>query len=60
MRVEFRCKNCQGTRVQLMAWVDANTEECVELVGDLVEGSGENWCEDCDASAGLERVNICE
>jgi hypothetical protein len=38
------CEQCGGTNVQVLAWVDANTNEFKSDYGSSDKG---NWCEDC-------------
>lgn len=54
--VGWQCKRCKGTDVTMIAWVNPNTMECEELVGTTETDSGENWCNDCGESTGLESV----
>ncbi len=57
MIVQFQCKKCKGINVSLLGWVNPNSMECTELIGDMDEGSGDNFCNDCDENTGLERAN---
>ena len=38
----YCCSQCGGTNIQVQAWVNANTNEYVDDIGE-----GECWCEDC-------------
>lgn len=46
------CPECGGTNVQVMAWVDANTNKFCSNVNDPVEVE-DTWCEDCEDHTGL-------
>lgn len=37
------CSKCGGTNVQVLAWVDANTNEYISEAEPI-----DTWCEDCD------------
>ena len=39
----MRCKECDGTKVHVAVWVDANTEERFD------DAALDPWCEDCEA-----------
>lgn len=45
------CSNCKGKEVQVLAWVDANTNE---FKSDFSEESQDMWCEDCQEHFPLE------
>jgi thymidine kinase len=40
------CENCGGKGVQVLAWVDANTNLYCSEGPDI--GSDRNWCVDCE------------
>lgn len=42
------CRHCGSDRVQVMAWVNANTSEWICDVNDPLEPE-DVWCEDCEA-----------
>lgn len=48
----YVCSECGSTNIQVQAWVNANTNECVS---DLYD-SGECWCEDCGKHTKLKEV----
>lgn len=46
----LRCSECGGTNIQVLAWVDANTNEhCSDLYEDR-----KAWCEDCMQEVDIE------
>ena len=51
----FKCSKCGGTNIQMLAWIDANTNEYKG------EGPGEetedNWCEDCQKHVEFDWVS---
>lgn len=46
------CSECGGTHVQVMAWVDANTNKYCSDVNTPLE-IDDTWCEDCEEHTGL-------
>lgn len=46
------CPECGGTHVQIMAWVDANTNEYCSDVNTPAEME-DTWCDDCEGHTGL-------
>lgn len=42
------CEECGGSNVQVLAWVDANTNEH-KREGPCAGEIESNWCEDCSA-----------
>lgn len=51
-KTKYCCSVCKGTNVQVLAWVDANTNKFVTDYQD----DGECWCEDCDELTSLEET----
>ena len=50
----LRCKECKGTNIQVLAWVDVNTYEYKE---DWSDGDiNDNWCEDCNKNVKFEEI----
>ncbi|MFT0409880.1 hypothetical protein [Bacteroides thetaiotaomicron] len=49
------CSECGGTNVQIMAWVDANTNKYCSDVNTPAEVE-DTWCEDCEDHTGLETI----
>lgn len=49
------CSECGGTNVQIMAWVDANTNKYCSDVNTPAEVE-DTWCEDCGDHTGLETI----
>ena len=47
----FRCKKCGSTNIQILAWVNPNTNE---VVADNEEK--ECWCEDCEEHSEYECI----
>jgi hypothetical protein len=46
------CSECGGTNIQVLAWVDANTNE---YKGEYSDGDiSYNWCEDCQSEVKFE------
>lgn len=39
--MKLQCAKCKGLNIQVMAWVDANTNEYKS------DHDGEYWCDDC-------------
>jgi hypothetical protein len=37
------CSKCGGTNIQIMGWLDANTNEFISDIEDT-----DKWCEDCE------------
>lgn len=48
----YVCSECGSPNIQVQAWVNANTNEYVDDIGD----STECWCEDCDKHTKLKEV----
>lgn len=46
------CPICGGTHVQIIAWVDANTNQYCSDVNTPLEKE-DTWCEDCEDYTGL-------
>ena len=46
------CPECGGTNVQIMAWVDANTNKYCSDVNTPAERE-DTWCDDCEKHTGL-------
>lgn len=46
------CPECGGTNVQIMAWVDANTNQYCSDVNTPTEVE-DTWCNDCEYHTGL-------
>jgi len=44
------CRDCGGSNVQCLDWVDANTNE---IIGGVEPSNDETWCEDCETHPGL-------
>jgi len=40
----LKCKKCNGTNIQKLAWVDANTNKYIE---EGTDESYDRWCTDC-------------
>lgn len=49
------CPQCGGTNVQVMAWVDANTNEYCSDVNTPPEIE-DTWCDDCEDHTGLRTL----
>lgn len=47
----FCCSQCGGTNIQVQAWVNANTNEYVDDIGE-----GECWCEDCQKHTTIREI----
>lgn len=48
----LHCPVCGGTNVQLLAWIDANTNVwCCDINSHLEKE--DTWCEDCEEHTGL-------
>ncbi len=45
MKTILVCNECRGTNIQVLAWIDANTNE---YKGECGLGNDDKWCEDCD------------
>ena len=43
----LRCEECDGTKVHVAAWVDANTNERLD------DAELDPWCEDCEEHVAL-------
>ena len=41
---DYFCAECEGGDVQILAWVDPNTDKVLEYP----EGSHHTWCTDCE------------
>ncbi len=52
----FRCKECGSTDIQILAWVNPNTDE---IVDDEVS-DGKCWCERCGKHQRYECVEVKE
>lgn len=50
------CPECGGTNVQVMAWVDANTNKYCSDVNIPAE-TEDTWCEDCEDHTGLATLS---
>lgn len=48
----LHCPVCGGTNVQIMAWINANTNEYVSDVNTPAERE-DTWCDDCEEHTGL-------
>lgn len=48
------CAVCGSTKVQVQAWVNANTHKFIDLADPDNDDEGNNWCEDCE-----EHVPLC-
>ncbi len=46
------CPECGGTNIQIMAWVDANTNKYCSDVNNPAE-TEDTWCEDCEDHTGF-------
>jgi len=53
------CAECKSPDVQLMAWVDPNTNEVIDDVGPW-EAKDYNYCNECDCPVPLTRADISE
>lgn len=54
----LRCRECKGTNIQVLAWIDANTNE---YVGEWTDGDiNDNWCEDCQKNIKFEEYSLEE
>jgi len=40
------CDECGSSKIQVLSWVDANTNE---YIGDGLNESNDRWCEECKA-----------
>ena len=40
------CQNCEGSNIEVRAWIDPNTNKVVDLCSDGEDD--DNWCRDCD------------
>lgn len=49
------CPNCKSDNVQVMMWVNANTNEVIDSAAD--EGT-EDWCDDCRTHVKLDLVTL--
>ena len=49
------CSGCGGTNIQVMAWVDANTNKYCSDINTPAEVK-DTWCEDCEDHTGLETI----
>lgn len=49
------CPECGGTNVQVMAWVDANTNQYCSDVNNPPECE-DTWCDDCEEHTGLRTL----
>lgn len=49
------CPECGGTNVQIMAWVDANTNKYCSDVNNPPECE-DTWCDDCEEHTGLRTL----
>ena len=47
----YCCSECGGTNIQVQAWVNANTNEYVDDIGE-----GECWCEDCQKHTTIREI----
>ena len=47
----YCCSQCGGTNIQVQAWVNANTNEYVDDIGE-----GECWCEDCQKHTTIREI----
>jgi len=48
------CAECNSTDVQLMAWIDPNTNEVIDDVGPW-QNKDYNYCNECDRPVALKR-----
>lgn len=48
----YYCRCCGGTNIQVMAWVDANTNEYCSDVNTPCEEE-DTWCDDCEEHTGI-------
>lgn len=49
----FKCSECGGINIQILAWIDPNTNEY------KADGPGEDqdrWCEDCEEHVSFDWV----
>ena len=44
--VKLECEECGGKNIQVLAWVDANTNKYKDEGPSL--GLTKNWCDDCE------------
>lgn len=49
----WRCTKCKGTNVQIISWVNPNTNE-TDRCDDI--DINEQWCQDCEEHVELEIV----
>ena len=47
----YCCSQCGGTNIQVQAWVNANTNEYVDDIGE-----GECWCENCQKHTTIREI----
>lgn len=46
------CSKCGGKNIQVLAWIDANTNE---YISDYTDGDiNDNWCDDCGTNVKFE------
>lgn len=50
------CDQCGSADVQLMAWVDPNSNEIIDDVGPW-QSKDNNYCNDCDKHVVLTRAD---
>ncbi len=48
----WHCNECNGTNVQFVVWIEANTNKVLDDYGSPSE-TDTNWCEDCEDHTGL-------
>ncbi len=51
------CEKCGGTEIQILAWVDANTNEYKEDNGFIINDDN-RWCEVCSEHVGFNLVEV--
>ena len=49
----WHCIECDGTSVQLVAWIEANTNKVLDGYGSTTGKYGHTWCEHCDDNTRL-------
>jgi len=53
--VKIVCNQCGSSNVQLMAWIDPNSNEIIDDVGPW-QSKDNNYCNDCDEHVALTRA----
>lgn len=48
------CSKCSGSKIQIKAWVDANTYEVIDV---MTEDQEDTWCEDCQEHNGVTSID---